>query len=93
MEKTEGVPLANVWDGMSFDSKASLTVDICERLKVLQDLRFIQIGNLYFSTRERVGTNASVDGTDFVISRFVSPWFFRDKRIFLSGDCGPFPSS
>ena len=74
MEKTEGVPLADVWGGMSFDSKASLTVDICERLKVLQDLRFIQIGNLYFSsTRERVGTNASVDGTDFVISRFVSP--------------------
>lgn len=99
MEKIEGVPLADVWHEMSFDSKASLTVETCERLKVFQDLRFSQIGSIYFSSiRERVGANVSVDysrsiGTDFVIGRVVSPWFFRDKRLFLSADRGPFPSS
>jgi hypothetical protein len=32
-------------------------------------------------------------GTDFVIGRMVSPWFFRDKLILLSSDRGPFCSS
>ncbi|ODM24201.1 hypothetical protein SI65_02089 [Aspergillus cristatus] len=94
MEGIEGVPLADVWDEMPFDSKASLTVEICEHLKVLQDLQFAQIGSLYFSSiRNRVGANIPVYGTDFVIGRVVSPWFFRDKRLFLSADRGPFPSS
>lgn len=32
-------------------------------------------------------------GTEFVIGRIVSPWFFRDKRVLLSVDRGPFSSS
>ena len=102
MEKIEGVPLADVWDQMSFDSKASLTAQICEHLKFLQDLRFTQIGSLYFSSiRERVDVNASVDhsrsiGTDFVIGRVVSLWFLETSAYsFLPtvGLCHPRTSS
>lgn len=50
IEKIDGVPLADVRDGMSFDSKASLTVEICEHLDVLQDLQFTKIGSLHFSS-------------------------------------------
>ncbi|KAE8415350.1 hypothetical protein BDV36DRAFT_298207 [Aspergillus pseudocaelatus] len=85
---------------MSFEVKASLTTEICGYLESLQGLQFTQIGSLYFSSvREPVGTkdigdaleaiptNTTVDcgiGTDFVIGRVVSPWFFRDKRLYLS---------
>ncbi|KAE8137446.1 hypothetical protein BDV38DRAFT_282993 [Aspergillus pseudotamarii] len=109
MEKIGGIPLSDMWDEMSFDTKASLTTEVCGYLRVLQDLQFTQIGSLYFSSvREQVDTrdfgddlgakppNAPVNcsiGTDFVIGRVVSPWFFRDKRLFLSADRGPFPAS
>ncbi|KAE8367514.1 hypothetical protein BDV27DRAFT_142671 [Aspergillus caelatus] len=94
---------------MSFEVKASLTTEICGYLESLQGLQFTQIGSLYFSSvREPVGTrdigdaleaiptNTTVDcgiGTDFVIGRVVSPWFFRDKRLYLSAVRGPFQSS
>ena len=32
-------------------------------------------------------------GADFIIGRMVSPWFFRDKRVLLPADRGPFFSS
>lgn len=32
-------------------------------------------------------------GTKFVVGRVVSPWFFRDKRVLLPADRGPFSSS
>ncbi|KAJ5934456.1 hypothetical protein N7466_004003 [Penicillium verhagenii] len=109
MEKIEGVPLSDIWNEMSFDSKESLTLEMCNHLKVLHDLPFTQIGNLYFrSVSEQVGTGKSsggletnscktaIDrgiGTEFVIGRVVSPWFFRDKRISLSAARGPFSCS
>lgn len=109
MEKIGGIPLSDMWDEMSFDTKASLTTEVCGYLRGLQDLQFTQIGSLYFSSvREQVDTrdfdddlgankpNATVDCSidmDFVIGRVVSPWLFRDKRLFLSADRGPFPAS
>ena len=41
-------------------------------------------------------STANVDrgiGTEFVVGRIVSPWFFRDKRVLLPADRGPFSSS
>ena len=32
-------------------------------------------------------------GSKFVVGRVVSPWFFRDKRVFLPTNRGPFSSS
>ena len=32
-------------------------------------------------------------GSEFVVGRIVSPWFFRDKRVLLPTDRGPFSSS
>jgi aminoglycoside phosphotransferase len=96
LEKIEGVPLSSIWEKMPFDSKVSLTVEITNLQAQLDNLHFTQIGSLYFSTiRSQVNSRiASFDdshkkmnvdrdiGTDFVIGRMVSPWFFRDK---LSG--------
>lgn len=109
MEKIGGVPLSDIWDEMPVEAKESLPTEICGYLKSHQDLQFIKIGSLYFSlVRERVGTrdfggtlqaiptNTTLDcgiNTDFVIGRAVSLWFFRDKRLSLSADRGPFPSS
>ena len=41
-------------------------------------------------------TKVNIDqgiGTKFAVGRIVSPWFFRDKRVLLSADRGPFLSS
>ena len=140
LEKIEGIPLSEVWERMDFDSKSSLSREMAHILQQLSDLRFREIGNLYFSeVQSRVsnrilssngaetkdGTKAhdstafysgheddndidtgkgvissdstvNVDqgiGTEFVIGRIVSPWFFRDKRVLLPADRGPFSSS
>lgn len=49
-----------------------------------------------FGGRSANNGNLKVDrgiGTDFVIGRMVSPWFFRQKRVLLPADRGPFSSS
>ena len=49
MEKMDGVPLADVWQDMTFDAKTSLVVDFAEKIQPLLDLRFSLFGNIYFA--------------------------------------------
>ncbi|KAH8589641.1 phosphotransferase enzyme family-domain-containing protein [Bisporella sp. PMI_857] len=49
MEKVDGVPLIDVWDVMSFDSKVNLTVEFAGFMKQLQACRFPMFGNLNFT--------------------------------------------
>lgn len=103
LEKIQGSCLYDVWDEMPFDSKVDLTVRMAGLVRQLHDLSFTRIGSLYFSTiADKVNSKTDgvcgneVDkdiGNAFVIGRVVSPWFFRDKRVWLPGDRGPFASS
>lgn len=140
LEKINGIPLSEAWENMDFDSKSTLSREMAHTLQQLYDLRFREIGNLYFSSvRNQVidrilsseaaesndSTNANgqavldsgnedtdyfetqrdftssdstvtVDrdiGTEFIVGRIVSPWFFRDKRVLLPTHRGPFSSS
>ena len=109
LKKIRGVPVSEVWESMRFGSKACLTVQISNYMKELHCLQFSQIGNIYFSAiKDRVNSgidytniesedsDVSVDcgiGSEFVIGRMVSPWFFRDKRVWLPANRGPFSSS
>ena len=55
--------------------------------------------NNYFETHRVVlssDSTVTVDrgiGTEFIVGRIVSPWFFRDKRVLLPAHRGPFSSS
>ncbi|KAL4778836.1 phosphotransferase enzyme family-domain-containing protein [Aspergillus varians] len=104
LEYVEGLPLSETWDEMSFDAKADLSMEIRKYLGQLQDFDFSWIGNLYFSkVREQVNgqpaewlrhsTGDPENDPEFVVGRLVSPWFFRDKCLFLNADRGPFQSS
>ncbi|KAL4782572.1 kinase-like domain-containing protein [Aspergillus varians] len=100
----EGTPLSDLWDGMSFDAKSDLTFRMLEQIKYMRSFYFSYFGNLYFSKdREQVNgqpaewlrnlTNEPGNDPEFVIGRIVHPWFFRDKRVYLNADRGPFKSS
>ena len=105
LKKIGGVPVSEIWESSKFSSKVQLTVQISDLQKELRLLQFGQVGSLYFSTvksqvngriiftqaRNKDG-NLDID-SDFVIGRMVSPWFFRDKRVWLPADRGPFSSS
>ncbi|WEW59784.1 hypothetical protein PRK78_005264 [Emydomyces testavorans] len=108
LEKIEGVCLYDVWEKMSYSSKTALTVHMAGLLGELYSLQFTQIGSLYFrnaadkvngttgtpKTGEIGGKNVNKDiGDSFVVGRIVSPWFFRDKRVWLPGDRSPFTST
>lgn len=96
LEKMEGSCLHDVWEKMPFRSKVDLTIHMASLLGQLHNMQFTQIGNLYFSTvADKVnGTAAQVKhDKKFVVGRIVSPWFFRDKRVWLHADRGPFTSS
>ena len=105
LKKMKGVPMCEVWDNIKFSSKVRLTVQMSNLQKELRRLQFDQIGSLYFSTvKARVNSrmdsieaenkngNVIID-SEFVIGRMVSPWFFRDKRVWLPADRGPFSTS
>lgn len=104
LEYVEGTPLSDLWENISYSAKSSLTVQVREYFQDMRKFEFSWIGNLYFSTvRDQVNgqpaewARSSTDdpGSDeeFVIGRVVSPWFFRDKRVHLNADRGPFKSS
>ncbi|KAL3479561.1 phosphotransferase enzyme family-domain-containing protein [Aspergillus californicus] len=104
LEYTEGAPLSDLWEGMSFDAKSDLTIRMLECVKGMRTFSFSCFGNLYFSKyRERVNgkpaqwlnnsTNNPENDPEFVIGRIAHPWFFRDKRLHLNANRGPFKSS
>ena len=96
--KIRGVSVSEISESIKFSSKVRLTVQISDIQKELRRLQFSQVGSLYFS-RVKSQVNGRLDSTnaknkdgymdidnDFVIGRMVSPWFFRDKRVWLPAD-------
>ncbi len=103
MEKVDGLPLDQFWDAMPFDAKSRLTVELASCLKQLRERTFPLLGNIYFAdvwsqvgyapiTSSSQTPDIGVDGT-FVIGRMVSTRFFRDKRLLLPADRGPFETA
>ncbi|KAL4942001.1 phosphotransferase enzyme family-domain-containing protein [Aspergillus oleicola] len=104
LEYIEGTPLLDLWDDMSFEAKSELNVRMQGYIQQMRAFNFSRLGNLYFSNvQDRVNghpaqwqrTSTSEVETDskFTIGRIVSPWFFRDKRVHLQANRGPFRSS
>ncbi len=101
MEKVDGVPVHQVWDAMSFDAKSRLTVEVASHFKQLRAVAFPLFGNIYFSdvwnqvgyahaaTSSSQPPDIGINGP-FVIGRMVATRFFRDKRLLLRTDRGPF---
>ncbi|KAL4804699.1 phosphotransferase enzyme family-domain-containing protein [Aspergillus unguis] len=49
LEYIEGVPLADLWDGMSFSAKSDLSMQMLGHIKEMRRFEFSYFGNLYFS--------------------------------------------
>ncbi|RSL56980.1 hypothetical protein CEP54_008564 [Fusarium duplospermum] len=99
MERVQGVPLDQVWDKMPFEAKMHLTVDLAHSLKKLRQRPFPMLGSIYYADVwnqvdyiPTLGLDAGIDGT-FVVGRMVSTRFFRDKRLLLRPNRGPFTTA
>ncbi|KAJ4308042.1 hypothetical protein N0V84_012331 [Fusarium piperis] len=84
---------------MSFEAKMHLTVELARSLKQLRQRSFSMLGNIYYADvwnqvdyMPSLGLDAGIDGT-FVVGRMVSTRFFRDKRLLLRPDRGPFTTA
>ncbi|EEU33558.1 uncharacterized protein NECHADRAFT_56498 [Fusarium vanettenii 77-13-4] len=99
MERVRGVPLEQVWDTMPFQAKMHLTVELARSLKKLRQRPFPMLGSIYYADvwnqvdyMPTLGLDAGIDGT-FVVGRMVSTRFFRDKRLLLRPNRGPFTTA
>ncbi|RTE84777.1 hypothetical protein BHE90_000531 [Fusarium euwallaceae] len=99
MERVQGVPLDQVWDTMPFEAKMHLTAELAHSLKTLRQRPFSMLGSIYYADvwnqvdyMPTLGLDAGIDGT-FVVGRMVSTRFFRDKRLLLRPNRGPFTTA
>ena len=99
MERVRGVPLQQVWDTMPFQAKMHLTIELARSLKELRQRQFPMLGSIYYADvwnqvdyMPTLEPDAGIDGT-FVVGRMVSTRFFRDKRLLLRPNRGPFTTA
>ncbi|RBR15617.1 uncharacterized protein FIESC28_07258 [Fusarium coffeatum] len=99
MERVRGVPLEQVWDTMPLQAKMHLTVELARSMKELRQRPFPMLGSIYYAdVWNRVdymltlGPGAGIDDT-FVVGRMVPTRFFRDERLLLRPNRGPFTTA
>lgn len=108
MERVDGEPLDTIWDKMPFQAKMDLTAELARSLKQLWERPFPLLGSIYYADlwnqvdyapplgpaggAEQHPADFGMNGA-FVIGRMVSTRFFRDKRLLLRPDRGPFATA
>ena len=98
MERVEGVPLADIWNSLTWDTKVSCVRDVASIVAQLFELRYDSIGNLYnaedLSIPSKRKTQKDVAESNFVVlGRIVSMYNFWNVHLKADVHLGPFASS
>ena len=85
MERIPGVPLADIWNSLSWDTKVSCVKDVASIVAQLFEVRYNSIGNLFNAKgspvdSERTSRDNAAGPDDVVLDRIVSIEFFWDRH-------------
>lgn len=105
MRKIPGVALSEVWATMTLSDKENITRTIAKSIVALQQHRFSLHGSLYREEVAAVvvphesltplshiehGSGEEKGRPQYVVGRIVSTDFFRQRRVLLKADRGPY---
>ena len=98
MERIHGVPLADIWASLAWDTKEACVKEVAGITAQLFELRYDSIGNLFnakdLPVRSERANRDDVTGSDTVVlDRIVSTEFFWDRHLKSNVHRGPFASS
>lgn len=98
MKRVRGLPLADIWDSLTWDAKVSCVKEVVGVMAQLFHLRYDSIGNLYNAndllTKSEHEEQTRITKSDVVVlDRIVSTVFFWSTRLKTNVPRGPFASS